>query len=139
MEISISGATGFVGLNLQDYLVSDNILKLISIRYLPNQKIDLSGDIIIHLAGKAHDLKNVSNPQDYYEANFELTKQLFNAFLDSSATVFIFMSSVKAASDQVSGVLTENTISNPKTHYGKSKLNAENYILSFNLIIKVKI
>jgi nucleoside-diphosphate-sugar epimerase len=119
MEISISGATGFVGLNLQDYLVSGNTLKLISIRYLPNQRIDLSGDVIIHLAGKAHDLKNVSNPQDYYEANFELTKQLFNAFLDSSATVFIFMSSVKAASDQVSGVLTENTISNPKTHYGK--------------------
>jgi UDP-glucose 4-epimerase len=40
-------------------------------------------------------------PSDYYESNFELTKQLFDAFLNSEASVFIFMSTVKAAADEV--------------------------------------
>jgi nucleoside-diphosphate-sugar epimerase len=40
------------------------------------------------------------------------------------------MSSVKAAADVVEGELTEEVIPNPITVYGKSKLAAENYILS---------
>ena len=40
------------------------------------------------------------------------------------------MSSVKAVADNVVGVLTEDCEPNPKTHYGKSKLLAESYILS---------
>lgn len=82
------------------------------------------------MAGKAHDLKNVSNPNDYYEANFELTKQLFDSFLNSDASIFIYMSSVKAVADTLDLELTEETIPNPKTHYGISKNKAENYILS---------
>jgi hypothetical protein len=45
-----------------------------------------------------------------------LTKQLFDAFLNSEASVFIFMSTVKAVADMVEGILTEDTIPNPKTH-----------------------
>jgi nucleoside-diphosphate-sugar epimerase len=77
--------------------------------------------------------KKVSSPQDYYDANFELTKQLFDSFLQSEASVFIFMSTVKAVADDVDGVLTENTIPNPKTHYGIAKHQAEHYILSKDL------
>jgi nucleoside-diphosphate-sugar epimerase len=40
------------------------------------------------------------------------------------------LSSVKAAADDVQGELTEEFIANPITHYGKSKLQAEQYILS---------
>ena len=40
------------------------------------------------------------------------------------------MSSVKAVADEVDGTLTEEHIPNPITHYGKSKLLAEQYILS---------
>jgi nucleoside-diphosphate-sugar epimerase len=43
--------------------------------------------------------------------------------------VFITLSSVKAAADVVDGVLTEEVLPNPQTHYGKSKLLAEDYIL----------
>jgi nucleoside-diphosphate-sugar epimerase len=104
-----------------------------SVRYVYNQLIDLNGDVIIHLAGKAHDLKKVSQPSDYYEANFELTKQLFDAFLRSEATVFIFMSTVKAVADAVSGILSEDIIPNPKTYYGIAKQQAEEYLLSKEL------
>jgi nucleoside-diphosphate-sugar epimerase len=40
------------------------------------------------------------------------------------------LSSVKAVADEVKGELTEEQIANPITHYGKSKLLAEQYILS---------
>jgi nucleoside-diphosphate-sugar epimerase len=130
MKIAITGASGFVGRNLQKYLKPSYDINTMSIRYISDQKIDFKGDAVIHLAGKAHDLKIVSNPQDYYEANFELTKQLFDAFLNSEASVFIFMSTVKAVADMVEGILTEDTVPNPKTHYGIAKLNAEHYILS---------
>ena len=131
--VLITGASGFVGANLQEYLKSSSQVKPISVRYNRNQHFDLKGGAIIHLAGKAHDLKKVSNSTDYYEANFELTKQLFDAFLVSEASVFIFMSTVKAVADQVEGILTEDIVPNPKTHYGIAKFKAEQYILSHEL------
>ena len=133
MKITITGSKGFVGANLHGYLKSFHELHSISVRYQPNQNFDLTTDAIIHLAGKAHDLKIVSSPQEYYEANFELTKQVFDSFLLSDASVFIFMSSVKASADEVKDILTEENSPNPKTHYGISKLQAENYILNQQL------
>jgi nucleoside-diphosphate-sugar epimerase len=133
MKITITGASGFVGLNFQKYLKGSHDLNGMSVRYIPKQQFDINADVLIHLAGKAHDLKKVSNPQDYYDANFELTKQLFDVFLVSEASVFIFMSTVKSAADQVEGILTEDTVPNPKTHYGMAKQQAEQYILSQEL------
>lgn len=139
MKIAITGASGFVGLNLFDYLKNDYELKLMSVRYKIDQSFDIQENGIIHLAGKAHDIKNVSNPKEYYEANFELTKQIFDAFLDSKATLFIFMSTVKAVADEVDGILTEECLPRPKTHYGISKRQAEEYILSRNIASEKKV
>ncbi|KIQ18714.1 dehydratase [Flavobacterium sp. MEB061] len=130
MEIIITGASGFVGSNLIYSLKDENKINLMKVRYSPNQTFHFAGDSVIHLAGKAHDLKKVSQPLDYYEANFELTKQLFDSFLISECSTFIFMSTVKAVADEVKGVLTEEFEPNPKTHYGIAKLQAEEYILS---------
>lgn len=129
-KILITGASGFVAKNLKNYLSNTFDVVQYSVRFKPNQIIEISENVIIHLAGKAHDLKKVSQPQEYYEANFELTKQLFDSFLLSKASVFIFMSTVKAVADEAEGIITEETNSSPKTHYGISKLQAENYILN---------
>ena len=139
MKISITGASGFVGTHLKTYLKASHDVSAMRIRYKQNQQINLKGDAIIHLAGKAHDLKKVSNPQDYYEANFELTKQLFDAFIDSESAVLIFMSTVKAVADEVEGILYEHKRPNPKTHYGIAKQQAEEYILSQELPIGKRI
>ena len=133
MKIAITGATGFVGANLKEYLKTSHEVFSMSVRFHPNQELKLEGDALIHLAGKAHDLKKVSQPQEYYEANFELTKQLFDAFLVSEARVFVFMSTVKAVADEVKGILNEDQEPNPKTHYGIAKHQAEEYILSKEL------
>lgn len=131
--ITITGVTGFVGVNLVSYLKEIYVLESLSVRYKPKQIFELTGDVIIHLGGKAHDLKKVSNPQEYYDSNFELTKQLYDSFLDSNVSVFIFMSTVKAVADEIKGILKEDTKANPKTHYGIAKLQAEEYILSKQL------
>ena len=130
MNITITGASGFVGQNLKLYLNDSHQLNTLSVRYIANQKFQIDSDAIIHLAGKAHDLKKVSTLEDYYIANFELTKQLFDAFLESEMKVFIFMSTVKAVADSIEGTLTEETIPNPITPYGIAKYQAEVYILS---------
>lgn len=132
-KILITGSTGFIGSFLQDYLKFYYEIDILSVRYQAKQQFEILSDAIIHLAGKAHDLKKVSTPKDYYEANFELTKQLFDSFLISESSVFVFMSTVKAASDEVKGILREDVIPDPKTHYGISKHQAEEYILSKKL------
>ncbi|WP_339657164.1 NAD-dependent epimerase/dehydratase family protein [Flavobacterium frigidarium] len=138
-KVIITGASGFVGVNLTDYLKVDYKILALSARYISMQRFDLGAEIIIHLSGKAHDLKKVSKPQDYYDANFELTKQLFDAFLESKAKVFIFMSTVKAVADNIEGRMTEEITADPKTHYGISKRQAEEYILSKSLPIDKRV
>ena len=131
--VQLTGATGFVGRNLVDYLTRHGvkrILKISRFELLPDSDVAFGGQGIVHLAGKAHDLRNVADPSEYYQVNFDITKKLFDAFLVSDATKFIFISSVKAAADIVEEELTETTDPSPQTHYGKSKLLAENYIQS---------
>lgn len=124
--IYLTGSTGFVGKSVLNYFTRYNV------RFSSRGKESCFDgvDFVIHLAGKAHDLKNTLSSQEYYEVNTELTKKVYDAFLASEASVFITLSSVKAVADQVEGILTEDHCPNPITHYGKSKLLAEQYIFS---------
>jgi nucleoside-diphosphate-sugar epimerase len=133
MNVSITGSNGFVGKNFINYFKQYQIIVDEFSRYDLNNfhpRLFNKSENIIHLAGKAHDHKNTITPDEYYQINTELTKTVFDAFLDSDAKVFITLSSVKAVADEVDGVLSEDVIPNPITHYGKSKLLAEQYILS---------
>jgi nucleoside-diphosphate-sugar epimerase len=124
-----------VGTNLIQYLkesFNPTIFPITRDMFLKNSYPKLDGTII-HLAGKAHDLKGASSNDEYQFINVELTKQLFNAFIESEANVFIFISSVKAAADKVDHILFEDAVPSPSTSYGISKLNAERYLLSIKL------
>lgn len=133
MIISVTGFTGFIGMNLCNYLanLSFDIVK-ISMRD-KNWKSKIKSNAIIHLVGKAHDLKNTSSPKAYFDVNTTLTQDIFDAFLESHCRDFIFFSSVKAVTDKTADVVTEKTVTNPKTVYGQSKHQAEQYILSKTL------
>ena len=126
MNILLTGSSGFVGKNI----ITNFSDRFVLTKYARGTKINIKEDIVIHLAGKAHDLKNVIDQSDYYFANTELTKKVIDAFLSSNAKVFITLSSVKAVADILESELTENHLPSPFTHYGKSKLLAEQYILS---------
>jgi len=125
-KVFITGSTGFVG----KYLINYFDKKLNFYLFKKGESIRINSDVVIHLAGKAHDLKKISTPDEYYQVNSKLTKKIFDAFLSSKAKVFITLSSIKAVADEVSGELTEEDIPSPITHYGKSKLLAEQYIRS---------
>jgi len=97
-KVLITGITGFVGINLKQYL--KNKFDVIGISRNKNNNIIIYQDLskskfneskaFIHLAGKAHDLKKTSKDN-------------------------------------------EAVIPNPITAYGKSKLAAEEFILSQNI------
>ena len=144
MNLLITGIHGFVGSNLVKTLSKNNtiygldiinpekdgVVKTFSWDDLDKDLIP-NIDVIIHLAGKAHDTKNKSQADVYFKINTDLTKKIYDYALEKGIKKFIFFSSVKAAADSVQGdVLTEDIIPNPVGPYGESKIAAENYILS---------
>ena len=147
MNILITGASGFVGTNLINYfsLIEDLEIDALDLGQKASEKVvanyhwdeldfipmDLY-DNVIHLAGKAHDTRNKSGSEAYFDINFGLTKRIFDRFLNSETGNFIFFSSVKAAADVVKGdILTEDVIPSPIGPYGESKIMAEEYIMDF--------
>lgn len=130
--VSITGSSGFVGQNLTKYLADKGYhINELSLR---NQSwksyLNVNSNIIIHLAGKAHDTSNTSLEEEYFKINRDLTIDLYNCFLKSEIKDFCYFSSVKAVADKVDGILEEDVQGKPFTPYGKSKLEAEQYLLS---------
>lgn len=149
MNILITGIHGFVGSNLVIALrechdlygldivfpEKEGVIKTFSWKDIEPASFPMQNlpkfDAIIHLAGKAHDTKNQSAAQVYFDINTGLTRKIFDFFMESSAKKFIFFSSVKAAADSVVGeILTEEVKPIPIGPYGESKIAAEDYILS---------
>lgn len=143
MNILITGIYGFVGSNLVTALDKEHtlcgldivapekvgVVKTFSWKDLETGQLPVI-DVIIYLAGKAHDTKNQAQAQEYFDINTGLTKKIFDFFLNSKVQKFIFFSSVKAAADFVVGdVLTEEVIPTPIRPYGESKIAAEEYII----------
>lgn len=144
MKILITGVHGFVGSNLVEALKKEHTiygLDIISpqkdgINYtfswddLEKGSMIPEVDAIIHLAGKAHDVKNKSAADVYFKVNTGLTQKIFDYFLvHESIKKFVFFSTAKAAADKVDGVLTEDVVPAPVGPYGESKIAAEKYIL----------
>ncbi|MDM1444006.1 NAD-dependent epimerase/dehydratase family protein [Myroides odoratimimus] len=135
MNVLITGSSGFVGQNLVPYLGNkEHYIDTLSLRNEDWQSsIPTTTEVIIHLAGKAHDTANTSSADEYFKVNRDLTIELFDHFIKSDAKDFFYFSSVKAVADTVEGVLKEDVIPNPYTPYGQSKKEAEKYLLNASL------
>jgi nucleoside-diphosphate-sugar epimerase len=146
-NVLITGIRGFVGSNLKEYLlkyddysitgssriksslfpIEDEIYRITSHDDIIHN--NLSFNSYIHLSGKVFDLNDKSDEQEYYKVNYELTKQLFEHFIqDKSARKFIFISTIHVLTENPDRVLDEAYEPEPFTPYGKSKFKAEKYI-----------
>ncbi len=157
-KVLVTGASGFIGSTLVDMLLAsgeyevfagirqtsskkylqDNRIKFIDLHYtdvdiLTQQLTNENFTTIFHLAG----LTKAKKKEDFLKVNFEYTKNLVNAIKDLPITL-IYMSSFAAHGPAKWKHIDKHNIwwdkakttdaNEPNTWYGKSKLQAEEYI-----------
>lgn len=127
LNIGLTGGTGFIGKAVINHFDKDNEINVYSIN---RKRISINDrtNLVIHLAGLAHDLSSNYSKEEYDLANYELTKKVFEVFLTSQAETFLFVSTSKIYGDN--GVFDESSIPNPKSAYSYSKLKAESFLLN---------
>lgn len=147
--ILITGATGFIGHHLLPVLYNQNLQVILATRQNPiinelshNYKIINVGEInettnwldtlkeidtVVHLAARAHQLNDqAADPEaEFQRINCEGTKNLVKQSIAAGVKHFIFISSIGAMATLSDQILNEETICNPDTPYGRSKLQAE--------------
>lgn len=140
MKIVILGASGFIGKNLNADLSNMYDVNGVSLRK-PGWKNNIGeADTIINLIGKAHDHKGTATESDYYYVNVGLLKDIFKEFINSAASLFIHISSLAAVEEYESNhPLDEEAACNPFSFYGKSKREAEKWLLAQPLPANKKI
>ena len=133
----ILGSSGFIGQNL---IKRNPNSEGVSLRD-GNWKNQISdAEVIINLVGKAHDHKGTATEQDFRYANVDLAKEIFNEFLKSNAKLLIHISSIAAQEEFESrNPLREEDECHPFSSYGKTKREAEEWLLQQNLPEKKKL
>ena len=133
----ILGSSGFIGQNL---IKRNPNSEGVSLRD-GNWKNQISdAEVIINLVGKAHDHKGTATEQDFRYANVDLAKEIFNEFLKSNAKLLIHISSIAAQEEfESSKPLKEENQCHPFSSYGKTKREAEEWLLQQNVPVKKKL
>lgn len=156
-KVLVTGANGFVGRRLcqallsAGYPVKGTVRSTSAATDLPAgiEKVFISDlhseekwrdtleDVtsVVHLIGRTHVLKESSlDPEEEFRSvNMGITCALLNAIEERPVEKFIFMSSIKAAGEGGDKTpFTENTPTHPEDFYGKTKLEAEQYISTWS-------
>ncbi len=144
----VTGATGFIGAALVRRLAERGV-PVRAIARTPRDTaigpvvaVDLTSGIIppgaldgvetiYHLAAKTHDLlASEASDADYWSVNLEGTQRLLEAARRCPVKRVVFVSSVKAQTEETAVAVDETHAPEPSTAYGRSKLAAERLVLS---------
>lgn len=132
-QVLITGKSSYIGNQLADWLQKTpegyNVTKK-SVRDNKFEKIDFSNfDVIVHVAGIAHQDTKADQEDLYYKVNTELTIDIAKKAKEQGVKQFIFLSSiiVYGASSKMGEqkLITRETKPEPINFYGNSKLLAE--------------
>ena len=131
MHILILGTNSYIGKHLKGHLEqypADYRVTAISQRDDQWKELDFSVfDSVVDCVGIAHRKETKENAHEYYEINADLAFQTAKKTKESGVKQFIFLSTMSVYGlDE--GVITKETQPNPRTHYGKSKWQAEQQI-----------
>ena len=137
MKVILTGKNSYISNNTCTYINSLGFeAKCISIRN-GIDSIDFRGvDAVIHCAAIVHK-KEADYKNKYDNINYNLTVKLVNKALNSGVKHFVFLSTM-AVYGKTTGEINSKTPLAPTTLYGKSKLKAEEYLLS-NIKDKMKV
>lgn len=127
-NILITGANSYVGTSFEKWLSQwpdrYHVDTVDMIDSAWREKSLAEYDVIFHVAGIAHRKETKQNAHVYYEVNRDLAIETARKAKADGVHQFIFMSSMSVYGLET-GVITQDTVPNPKSHYGKSKLEAE--------------
>jgi nucleoside-diphosphate-sugar epimerase len=141
----LTGVTGFAGRYLAKYFIergykvvgaarndpqiSDlQFFKISNLdRYTHWQPILTEVDAVVHLAGRAHHMREKPGSDHlYFETNVDGTINLATQAAEAGVSRLVFVSSVKAIGEGGENCLfTESTVCEPVDPYGRSKFKAE--------------
>lgn len=124
--VMITGADGYIGSALTNWLQEKGYRVLgVNTRQVNPEDIDMSGcEVVVHVAGVAHQKETKENAHLYYEINRDYAvKTALNASR-SGVKQFIVLSSMSVYG-KTTGRITKKTIPAPNSHYGRSKYQAD--------------
>ena len=134
-KILITGANSYIGTSFEKYLArfgDDYLIDTVDMIGDSWKSKDFSGyDCVFHVAGIAHQKETLRNAHIYYEVNRNLAVATAKKAKCDGVKQFILLSSMSVYGMET-GVITKNTVPHPKSHYGKSKLQADEKIVKLN-------
>ena len=135
-KILITGANSYIGTSFEKYIKEnypdEYIVDTVDMINGSWREKSFAGyDSVFHVAGIAHRKETKENAHFYYEVNRDLAIETAKKAKADGAGQFIFLSSMSVYGMET-GVITKETAPNPKSHYGKSKWQAEQAIESFD-------
>ena len=133
-KILVTGKNGSLSTAVADNLRNKNeyIVEQISVRGDAWKARSFSDiDSIVHIAGVTP--QNAKSTEDFYRINANLTNELAEKCKADGVEQFVYISSmavygIEQSMDITKGTVTKDTVLTPATDYGKSKLQAEEYL-----------
>ena len=128
-KILITGANSYIGTSFEKYIKenypNDYIVDTVDMIDGSWREKSFAGyDSVFHVAGIAHQKETKENAPLYYKVNRDLAIETAEKAKRDGVKQFVFLSSMSVYGMDT-GVITKDTLPNPKSNYGKSKLQAE--------------
>lgn len=128
-RILITGANSYIGMSFENYIKKnypdDYEVDTVDMIDGTWRDKDFSGyDAVFHVAGIAHQKETKENAPTYYKVNRDLAIETAQKAKNEGVSHFVFLSSMSVYGMET-GIITKETVPNPKTNYGISKWQAE--------------
>ena len=134
-KILISGVNSYIGNSFEEWIKKYNNqyqINTIDMRGNEWRSSSFEGyDAILHVAAIVHKKEKKSMEHLYTKVNKDLPIEVAKKAKSEGVKQFVFMSSMSVYGID-EGIISEDTIPNPKSKYGKSKLQAEKELMLLN-------
>ena len=154
MKFLITGGAGYIGSHMVKHLldegyevaVLDNLstghrlfinncehidVDITNLEDLRNKLKNKKYEAVFHFAGKSIVSESLDMPDYYYLNNVIGTKNLINCMLENGTNYLIYSSSASIFGNTSKIKIDEDSLKNPVSPYGKSKLETEKIIKSY--------